>query len=81
VSTIELQLDDDTLERARRLASARNCSVEQLLGGLLRRLEEGPRQEGDPLLGMLSNEPDLMDKVLESILEARERHPLRQSRG
>jgi len=35
----------------------------------------------DPLLGMCADEPELMDEITESIMQAREQHPLRQTSG
>jgi len=35
----------------------------------------------DPFLGMCADEPELMDEVTESIMQAREQHPLRQTGG
>lgn len=35
----------------------------------------------DPFLGMCADEPELMDEITESIMQAREQHPLRQTSG
>ncbi len=35
---IELQLDEETLERARRLAQARHCTLEQLIQEIIEQL-------------------------------------------
>jgi hypothetical protein len=61
---IELELDEETLERARQLAAARQCSLEELIKDLLKQTEaHKPLQ--DPYLGMLADEPELIDRVTE----------------
>jgi hypothetical protein len=35
----------------------------------------------DPFLGMCADEPELMDEITESVMQAREQHPLRQGGG
>lgn len=77
---IELQLDGRTLERARRLAESRRCTLEQLIKEIIEQLEVA-EAANDPFLGMLAQEPELMDQVIELAMRAREEHPLRQSGG
>jgi hypothetical protein len=76
MGTFELQLDEQTLERARQIAACHHCTLEELIKEIISRLGEA---EGvnDPLLGMLAHEPELMDQVMESVIRAREEHPLR----
>lgn len=76
--TIELELDDRTLELAERAARVQQCTVGELLRDLLEKLP-GDRSQADPWLGMLADEPDLADFVLESAMTARETQPLRLS--
>src|SRR5262245_38787504 len=57
---IALQLDEQTLTRARRLAEARHSSLEALLVALIERPDESATR-GDPLLGMFAGEPELLD--------------------
>lgn len=77
---IELELDEQTLERARRLAEARRCTVEQLIKEMIEHL--GPAATPDDVfLGMFAQEPELIDRVVESAMQAREEHSLRQSGG
>jgi hypothetical protein len=40
---------------------------------------DSQRKTADPLLGLMANEPELVDGVLESAMLARERDPLRIS--
>ncbi|MBI3989428.1 MAG: hypothetical protein HY347_07400 [candidate division NC10 bacterium] len=77
---IELELDEQTLERARRLAEARRCTVEQLLKDMIEHLGVATPTD-DVFLGMLAQEPELIEQVVESAMQAREEHPLRQSGG
>lgn len=75
--TVERELDDRTLELAERAARAQRCTVEQLVRDLLEKLASS-RQVEDRWLGMLADEPDLADVVVESAMAARETQPLRQ---
>lgn len=77
---IELELDEQTLERARRLAQSRRCTVEQLLKEMLEQLGVAERTT-DPFLGMFAQEPQMVDELIESAMTAREEHPLRLSSG
>jgi hypothetical protein len=77
---IELHLDEQTLARARRLAKSRHSTLEVLLAALIERLDEA-ETVGDPLLGMFASEPELLDQVVESAMQAREEHPLRAFDG
>jgi len=80
MTTIELQLDEQTLERARRVAMLRRSTLEALIKEIIDLLAvaEGT---GDPIVGMFAQEPELIDQVLDSAMKAREKHPLRSSDG
>jgi hypothetical protein len=80
VETIELQLDEQTLAHARRLAAARHVSVEELLKEALSHLGVPPTVE-DPITGMFADEPELLDQIVEEAMQARERDPFRLSSG
>lgn len=77
---IELELDEETLEQARQLAAKRQCTLEELIRDLLKQTEARESLQ-DPYLGMLADEPELMDHVVESAMRSREEHPLRAARG
>jgi len=77
---IALQLDEQTLARARRLAESRHSTLEALLAALIEQLNESETR-GDPLLGMFAGEPELLDQVVEAAMQAREEHPLRAIDG
>ncbi len=76
VQTIELHLEKRILDRARRLAQARDCRIEDVFADAIERVPpvEAP---ADPFLGMFKDEPELVDEITRSTMEARERHPLR----
>ncbi len=77
---IELQFDEETLERARRLAEARRCTLEQLLKEIIAQLGVDKAAD-DPFLGMFAQEHQMVDDLTESAMRAREEHPLRLSSG
>lgn len=47
MTRIEIQLDEETLEHARRLAQARHCTLEQLLKEILERLGAAVAEDQD----------------------------------
>jgi hypothetical protein len=80
MKTIELQLDEQTYERAQKLAQARFSTLEAWVTDIINQLILIDT-EADPLLGMFADEPELMDQVIEAALSARETDPLRQING
>ncbi len=83
--TIELHLEERVLARARRLAQARHCRVEDIFEDAIQRMPvvEAPISAvpADPFLGMFKDDPDLIDQVTQSAMAARGRHPLRSDSG
>jgi len=77
---IEIELDTQTIERARRLAEVHHCTVEQLLREMIENLGSTAIEQ-DVFLGMFAEEPEVIDQMLEMAMQAREQHPLRQSGG
>jgi hypothetical protein len=77
---IEIEFDEETLARARKLAEARRCSLDELLKAFIQQ-ETKPTSSVDTMLGMFADEPELLDEVVESAMQARERDPLRQTVG
>ena len=77
---IELQLDEQTLARALKVAASRHCTLEELVKGIIEQMEMSETAD-DPFLGMFSDEPELVDQVMVSTMMAREAHPLRQPNG
>ena len=78
--TIQIELDEQTVQRAQQVAGARLCSVANLVKELLEPLSK-PALSRDPFEGMFADEPELMDEVVESAMKAREEQPLRRSGG
>ena len=80
MTSIKLQLDDKTLELVKHIAARRRATVETLIQDLVQRLVAAEATD-DPVLGMFAQEPDLMDAVTTSAMQAREANPLRLSFG
>ncbi len=74
---IEIQLDDQMAKRIRQLAESRRCSPEQLVKEVIEQLAVA-ETGADPFLGMFAQEPELMDRIVESAMRDREEHPLRR---
>lgn len=77
MQTIELRLEKRILDRARQLARARHCKIEDLFADAI---ADTPtvKASTDPFLGLFKDEPELVDEITQSAMEARERHPLRR---
>lgn len=80
MTKIEVQLDEQTLARAMKLAESRHCTLDELIRDMIENLENFETAE-ETFLGMFADEPELIDQVMESVMIAREAHPLRQSNG
>ena len=80
METIELQLDKQTLERARWLAQLRHCTLSELIAEGINKLTaaESPK---DRILGMFADEPEVVDEILEEIMKDRAAHSLNQRFG
>lgn len=76
METIQLQLDEQTLEHARRLSRLRRRTLEELLKETIEQMRV-TEPTNDQVLGMFADEPELMDQVIESVMIARENHSLR----
>ena len=77
MSIDELGLSDDTLKMAARIAQQRHCTVDELIRAILQPIDKPPRP-GRGIIGLMSDEPELMDEVMKSVYEDRERRSLRQ---
>jgi hypothetical protein len=73
---IELELDEQMFEQAQLLAAAQRFTLEAWLQQLIERQIIVAAAE-DPVLGMFVDEPDLIDEIVDSAMQAREIHPLR----
>jgi hypothetical protein len=74
METIEIQLDEQTLNRARTLAQAQSRTLEELIKEFIEQLGTVKRKN-DMVLGMFADEPELIDEALESAMRGREEHP------
>lgn len=77
---IQLELNEETIVRAQRAAEDAHCSVEELFARLLEHVAI-PAPGPDPLLGLMADEPGLIDQVLESAMKARAERILRHTGG
>jgi hypothetical protein len=74
MAMIELELDEPTLQRARQLAESRHGSLEDLVKEALERMQPEAFKEGNnPIIGMFSDIPDVLDEIVADAMEARER--------
>ena len=80
METIELELDEQTLERARHIAALCHSTVEALIKDIIDLLVVGDGSP-DPLLGMFAQEAALIDQVVDQAMTARETDPLRARSG
>jgi hypothetical protein len=80
MKTIELELDEQTFERAQQLAGARRDTLERLIAKIIEQLAILETRT-DPLLGMFAQEPELIDQVIESVMTSREMDGLRPING
>ena len=71
MATIHLDMDEATLSRAKSLAEASNCSLEDLLSKIIAELPD-EEQPTDSILGLMSDEPELVDEMLASAMKTRE---------
>lgn len=78
VQTVELRMDSRVLDRAKQLAKARDCSLDDLFASAIETISstESPSQKV-PLLGFFEDEPELIDAITRSAMEDREKLPFR----
>ena len=77
--TVEVELNERTLMRLKQMAEVRRLSIEMVLQDIIEHFFDV--ELDDPILGMFSQEPELMDRVTVEAMEARENDPLRQPNG
>jgi hypothetical protein len=80
MKTIELQLNERTLERARQVAAFHRCTLEELIQEIGNQLGKA-QAASDPVRGRLAPEPELRDQVMAAAMQAREKYPPSQSQG
>lgn len=68
---VELELDDETYERAQRMAAKRHSSVEQLISeALAEKAASLPAPES--IIGSFTDDADLLDEIVEEAMRWRE---------
>lgn len=78
MKTIEIQLDNQTIEHALQIAKNRNSSLEDLIKEIIKNIEFFESKKSI-IMGMFSDEPELVDQIVESAMAAREKQSLRQA--
>ena len=76
MAKVELELTEETLRNALRSAENSHATLEKWLSDVIE--HSASRATENPILGLFSAEPELMDSVSEQAMTARELHPLRQ---
>jgi hypothetical protein len=70
MAKIEIELDEETLERAKFLPEFRKCRLPELIAEVIKLLA-APNVAKDPWMGLFGDEPDLVDEILEDALRNR----------
>ena len=76
MTIVKLDLDNQTFESIKRIATRRRATVETLIQDMVQRLVT-VETTNDPFLGMFAQEPDLIDAITTTAMSARETDPLR----
>ncbi|MDJ0836924.1 MAG: hypothetical protein QNK37_10435 [Acidobacteriota bacterium] len=76
MTTIQLPLDEETLNRARLAASRQDADLETMIVNIVVKLAQS-QETADPFHGMFGDEPELVDQVVSEAFDARERDTLR----
>ncbi len=77
MDTPMIQLDEATLARARQLAAAGHCTVEELLRKLVTEKAVAECESAADLVGLLADEPELVDRIMDDVYRTREIQRLR----
>ncbi len=80
MDTTTVELDLQTMTRARRLAQLRGVSVATLVREVITSLD-AVEPTADPVLGMFRDEPALLDEVVDGAMTGRERGVWRTTDG
>jgi len=78
METIKIKLDEQTLARALQLAKSYHYTLDELLKEIIENIESFESKKST-IMGMFSDEPELIDQIVESAMTAREKHSLRQA--
>lgn len=72
---IEIEIDTQTLELAKRLAETRQCTLSEVIAEIIKRLAEAEVTQ-DSWIGVFADEPELVDEIVEEALRNRVSQPL-----
>ena len=78
MDTTIIELDLQTMARARRLAQLRGVSVATLIREVIISLDAA-EPTADPVLGMFRDEPALLNEVIDGTMTGRERRVWRET--
>lgn len=67
---IEVELDEQTLERAQKLAELRKCKLPEPIALTIEQLAK-PEVAADRILGSWADEAELVEEVIEEIMQDR----------
>ncbi len=70
MENVTIQLERETLEKALDLANSRHCSLSQLIAEVIDLLTDS-NVINDPIMGMVADEPELADTIIEQVEERR----------
>ena len=80
MAKIEIELDEQALERAKLLAESRKCTLPELIAEVIKLLA-APKAAKDPWMGLFADEPELVDEILEEALRNRAEQSFNQTIG
>lgn len=70
MAQIAVELDEQTLDRAKLLAESRNSTLPELIAEVIKLLAASEVAR-DPWLGLVANEPKIVDEMIEEALRNR----------
>ena len=76
MKTIELNIDEKTLDHAMHIAESQHCTLEELIKVIIEELSISKFTK-DGIIGLFADVPELIDEVVESAMTDRETHTLR----
>jgi hypothetical protein len=76
MKTIELNIDEKTLDHAMHIMESQHCTLEELIKVIIEELSISKFTK-DGIIGMFTDVPELIDEVVESAMTDRETHTLR----
>ena len=78
--SVTLRLNNREYSKITKLAKIRKCSVDTVIKDAIARTKT-PAVRKDCIIGLFADEPELVDAIAHSAMQAREMHPLRVING